>query len=880
MSRNTTRGDDRDNGNVIAAALKWAVAVAKIAPHNIKAKRLGRELLACPSFMQAVQAKQSFTYDADFADFPSGLLFTAPPRNERTKHVFCRDEGPAFDAIDQGWHFGSPWVIFQRDLHRALEALARDMSVANTALKLGDELGMKAVGPCVLYHPRYPFGTARSAVRQDAAMPILAAQLDFMDQTCRPEDIYIHLQLLLAAAIDPFFGELVHSIASDLSIMNSCPANQATDDAKDAKDDVALVVVHNAPIKSFSRMSGKMACSDDHRYEAKPRPGLNIDIVRRLAVTTTAAAARELVRRVTYAVGGASYIKCLPDLIEADTTQAKARYHMLPVMVTLPFDAGGRTVADLVALPSSKSSWAKLRANVPGSVHEEQWVRDHDRAAAILSGVSANPAVLSEPAVTHCEVQVLVRDCADIRHDMHELYKLKRADTALLLLKDVTPTAVLPTDLTSTVAHGTASTLAVPPTVEIVAAVREGMVTSVQTFLLRSCDSEKLDPNHEQWTDADGKTLLYVAAERGHLGVVLLLLDAGSCPDIQVSIKGEATIDFAIHIAATRGHVDVVAALIRANADPNVVDVRCDRKRGHTAAMIAAEHGNADVVAALLDGKADPNYVTTTWDRNEEQNLPHDSALWRAIKKSHLRVLNVLLEAKADPNVVMVDKATALSRASANGDLGIVKSLLQYSANPNYVTRRGILNNAIKGNHVCIIKELLAANADPNIMSTYMLAEPPLTVAVTGGHMDAAVALLEANADPNLPSTIGPITMEMQTPMYHAADHGLVEMLTILLANGGDPNNGSACLAQINTLLCAASRKGHTECVALLRVELHSSRCHWVPDVDAPECMRCSKRFSLFVRRHHCRSCGLVICHVCSSSMGPFRECWVCVGLV
>ncbi|TRY69202.1 hypothetical protein TCAL_10242 [Tigriopus californicus] len=38
----------------------------------------------------------------------------------------------------------------------------------------------------------------------------------------------------------------------------------------------------------------------------------------------------------------------------------------------------------------------------------------------------------------------------------------------------------------------------------------------------------------------------------------------------------------------------------------------------------------------------------------------------------------------------------------------------------------------------------------------------------------------------------------------------------------------------------------------------------WIPDEQAPYCMGCKDGFTLFRRRHHCRSCGLVFCNRCS----------------
>ncbi|KAJ9089004.1 hypothetical protein DSO57_1017282 [Entomophthora muscae] len=49
-------------------------------------------------------------------------------------------------------------------------------------------------------------------------------------------------------------------------------------------------------------------------------------------------------------------------------------------------------------------------------------------------------------------------------------------------------------------------------------------------------------------------------------------------------------------------------------------------------------------------------------------------------------------------------------------------------------------------------------------------------------------------------------------------------------------------------------------------------RPDWQPDEQSSFCNRCHTYFSLFLRKHHCRHCGLVYCHLCCSRKTPLRQ--------
>ncbi|XP_065919970.1 uncharacterized protein [Dysidea avara] len=49
-------------------------------------------------------------------------------------------------------------------------------------------------------------------------------------------------------------------------------------------------------------------------------------------------------------------------------------------------------------------------------------------------------------------------------------------------------------------------------------------------------------------------------------------------------------------------------------------------------------------------------------------------------------------------------------------------------------------------------------------------------------------------------------------------------------------------------------------------------RAVWVPDAMTTACMQCQQKFSTFIRKHHCRQCGKVVCSNCSQNRVELRQ--------
>jgi ankyrin repeat protein len=99
-----------------------------------------------------------------------------------------------------------------------------------------------------------------------------------------------------------------------------------------------------------------------------------------------------------------------------------------------------------------------------------------------------------------------------------------------------------------------------------------------------------------------GRTALISASMYGHSGIVKLLLDKGSDPNLKDSY-GRTALMFA---ASMNGHSGIVKLLFDKGADINIVNIY-----GQTALISASMNGRIEIVRILLDKGSDPNIVNS-----------------------------------------------------------------------------------------------------------------------------------------------------------------------------------------------------------------------------------------------------------------------------
>jgi uncharacterized protein len=295
----------------------------------------------------------------------------------------------------------------------------------------------------------------------------------------------------------------------------------------------------------------------------------------------------------------------------------------------------------------------------------------------------------------------------------------------------------------------------------------------------------------------DGSTALLWAAHWNDLQTAALLVRAGA--------DANAANDFRmtpLSRACTNGSAGFVELLLKAGANPNT-----PIGTGETPLMTCARTGSADAVRRLLVHGADVNA--------KEPNQNQTALMWAAAER-HPKVLQTLIEARADLQAHTKLGFTALHFAARVGDMEATRTLLDAGLDVNIKSQpdpesgrgqgastAGAAGGAAAGRGGAARGGVVGGGAGARA-GTNFPGSTALLVATVRGQVPLALFLLDRGADPNvLDAGFTPLhwaagTWEngLANPVYGFVDpiggipdrEAKLQLVKALLAHGANPN--------------------------------------------------------------------------------------------
>jgi ankyrin repeat protein len=358
---------------------------------------------------------------------------------------------------------------------------------------------------------------------------------------------------------------------------------------------------------------------------------------------------------------------------------------------------------------------------------------------------------------------------------------------------------------------------------------------------------------------------LHAASHFGHLEVAQLLLDHGASVDYVGNIGLDET---ALHGACEAGHADLVELLLE-----NEANIHARSASGWTPLHFASFYGRLAAAQVLLQKGANIHSIETTepnsrHDHNRDtalhlacsahierlemvqllvQNGAKTNAVNRqgkraydcAVEKGYTDTAQFLLENMVNTNVDSNNEyvccigdlgqvlcaskkeekgCTALIAASRDGNLAVVKFLLENSANvDHHESCVSALHAASHFGHLEIAQLLLGRGASVDYFGNDGLYETALHFACKAGHANLVTLLLKNEANVHARNKLG------WTPLHFASFYGHLAAAQALLQNGANINaivkyerNGGSDENKGTALHLACS--GTTECLELVQL--------------------------------------------------------------
>ncbi|MEM9192813.1 MAG: ankyrin repeat domain-containing protein [Myxococcota bacterium] len=273
---------------------------------------------------------------------------------------------------------------------------------------------------------------------------------------------------------------------------------------------------------------------------------------------------------------------------------------------------------------------------------------------------------------------------------------------------------------------------------------------------------------------------LALAVERGRMDYAKLLVDHGADPRAAASNPSESLPE----IAAAFGRLEALRWLLENHdlpADPKELMLRaCEG--GHIAVVRYLEDRGVPVpwTALLLGGSqagaiSATSYALCHTGPDSIRGYRNWTPLMFAASGGRLQLVQLLLEAGANPTLQSEDGRTAMSLAQERDEPSICKRLEDAGASHDDPT---LLTAAHQGAQEWV-KRLLRGGARADVRARGGVT--PLILAAAAGNQTLVTELLDAGADPNLQDDDG------WSALMHAAEGGHAEIVGRLIDSGANP---------------------------------------------------------------------------------------------
>lgn len=673
------------------------------------------------------------------------------------------------------------------------------------------------------YTPTLGFGTAPATTNERARRQddhgLVPTPRGITFNTTFEECCYIHYLRLIATALDAAFQRSVDeclggfnatSLQCDRFGGTGRPRRVSTHLNRWKKGLIVDRPFHHG-IKGFERMFNKMNALDDHRFETRPRPALNLDINRCLVVCENAKKLRDVLLTLRLRYG--AFVKFKNGFAMTEQ-HASETFYLRLCLVSISFSHSKlRTIGDLCDDPDVQRLWVEYEnTESPNSVSRETWKRQIQTALGWLR----RKDMRRRPVTTACEVQVLLRESRDVRMVMHEMYKVWRCEDELHVFRDF-ENYVKKEHQAKAFRDNGRTLLCRAARDGDLATIREELSRLRETLTVTSTSDEEFRRRLTSTTfPSSTSSLISDISETPSVDSAMSYVSARASSSFQHEVFD------ILRVACFHARLKVVRFLFTKNY------VETETIRGANGLLIlmhaitgdGSEHAwneRAILVTVLLNNFVD---VATVLRRTDENGV---TALYRAALIGHREIVDILLrtltaEHDAEKTQLEVDRVcangyTALFIASNMGHVDVVTRLLRAGARTNVLCYGCPAIVAASHNcHVDVVRTLVeVGHADVNAVdrngctalymaclrggidvASYLVGvgvkinmqtedgNTALCVAMQLGYKDVAKVLLEDHK--RIDINMG--TINGGTPIFIAISRGLVDVVDVLINQG------------------------------------------------------------------------------------------------